>query len=80
VGSCTLNLPDERGVWFEGEEYDLQVLRSHETVNKIDAQRAEHLGIGHSFSNDEEFFRLLKEGIKKPLRTRLIRKTKKDAI
>ena len=33
------------------------ILRSHETVNKIDAQRAERLGIGHSFSNDDEFFR-----------------------
>jgi hypothetical protein len=79
-GVALFNLPDERGVWFEGEDYDLHVLRSHETVNKIDAQRAERLGIGHSFSNDEEFFRLIKEGIKMPLRTRLIRKTKKDVI
>jgi|CXWL01.1.fsa_nt_gi hypothetical protein len=79
-GVALFNLPEKRGVWFEGEGYDLHVLRNHETVNKIDAERAERLGIGQSFSNNEEFLRLLKEGIKKPMRTRLIRKTKKDAI
>ena len=79
-GVALFNLPEKRGLWFEGKDYDLHVLRSRETVHEIDAQRAERLGIGQSFSNDEEFLRLLKEGIKKPPRTRLIRKTKKDAI
>lgn len=79
-GVALFDLPEKRGLWFEGEEYDPHVLRGHETVHKIDVQRAEHKGIGQSFCNDEEFLRLLKEGFKKPPRTMLIRKTKKEVI
>lgn len=79
-GVALFNLPDKKGIWFEGEDYDLHVLRGHETVNKIDVIRAERSGTGHAFSDDEGFLRLLKEGVKKPPRTVLIRKTNKDNL
>lgn len=79
-GVVLFNLPDKKAIWFEGNDYDLHVLRGHETVNKIDVTKAERKGIGQVFSNNEEFLRLLKEGIRRPLKTVLIRKTKKDDI
>jgi hypothetical protein len=79
-GVALFHLPGRKGIWFEEEDYDFHVLRGHETVNRIDVISAERSGIGQAFSDDEEFLRLLKEGIKKPPKTVLIRKTKKEGI
>ena len=79
-GVALFNLPDKKGIWFEGEDYDLHVLRGHETVNKTDVTRAAQKGVDQAFSNNEEFLRLLKEGVKRSPKPVLIRKTKKADI
>lgn len=63
-GIALFILPEKRGIWIEGKDYEAIVLRGRETVHGIDVERAERLGIGHSFSNSPEFLQLIKAGPK----------------
>jgi len=57
-------LPEKRGVWIEGNDYDSHVLHDKELlkVNSLEVKKAERSGIAHSFADCAEFINLISQG------------------
>jgi hypothetical protein len=71
-------LPEKRGLWIEGNDYDAYVLRGGEKVHSFEVERAEKLGKAQPFYDSKEFFELISKGPKLRARTMLVKKPKKS--
>jgi hypothetical protein len=67
-------LPEKRGVWIEGNDYDDYILKGREKVHLFEVSEAERRGVAHSFGDAKEFVELITKGPKVHAKTVLIKK------
>lgn len=74
-------LPEKRGIWIEGNDYDSHVLHDRELkkVNSYEMKKAERSGLAHSFFDCKEFINLITLGPTTRPRALLIKKKKGHA-
>ena len=74
-------LPEKRGIWIEGNDYDSHVLHDRELkkVNSYGIKKAERSGVAHSFYDCKEFVNLITHGPTIRPRALLIKKKKEHA-
>jgi len=74
-------LPEKRGIWIEGNDYDSHVLHDRELkkVNSYEVKKAERSGLAHSFCDCKEFVNLIAHGPTTRPRALLIKKKKGHA-
>ena len=67
-------LPEKRGLWIEGDDYDTYVLQERKKVHLIEVARAEKSEKAHSFHDSKEFLDLITKGPRLRARTMLVKK------
>jgi len=71
-------LPERKGLWIEGSNYDAQVLQKQEKVHSPEVRRAEKLGIAHAFYETKGFMDLITHGPKIRSKTVLFKRRGHD--